>query len=440
MKRRRLLLLLVLLAAIAAACGEGEPEPVPSPTALAVALSPASTPAPEPTAALTPEPMATPTPEPTGTPIPVPEPGMLLDRINTAMGLVTTLHITADIVIKTSKEAESELVVIRFEGEGQPGPEGDGRTLTMMHITSEGADLTFTFETRDVDGVSYTQDPFTGEWEIDEEDESSEDDALDAVLAGQLELENMVVEVDSVDGSPMYRVTGSVPDDPEAEQVVLWADVDDLLARTISIEGLVPASDYEGLVPVDLDQLYQSQEYRLSKFNEPVKVVAPTVKAVPTAEPAPLTASQIFAQVSPAVAFIETSAFTGSGVLIQGGYVVTNAHVVWPFEKVRVVFPDGSEFLDASVLAWDLMGDLAVIGPLDTDIAPLELVDGEDLIIGSDLFLVGYPGEAEKFPQPTFSKGLLSRLRQWEAIEMTYFQTDAAVAGGQSGVESQEVV
>ena len=133
------------------------------------------------------------------------------------------------------------------------------------------------------------------------------------------------------------------------------------------------------------------------------------------------------------MAFIETSAFSGSGVLIQDGYVVTNAHVVWPFEKARVVFPDGSEFPDAPVLSWDLMGDLAVIGPLDTEIAPLELVNGEGLIIGSDVLLIGYPGEAEKFPQPTISRGLLSRYREWEAIEMTYFQTDAPVAGGQSG-------
>jgi hypothetical protein len=119
--------------------------------------------------------------------------------------------------------------------------------------------------------------------------------------------------------------------------------------------------------------------------------------------------------------------------LIEGGYVLTNAHVVWPFDEVRVVFPDGSEHLDAPVLNWDLMGDLAVIGPLDTDITPLALVDGEDVAIGSDVYLIGYPGELEMFPQPTLSRGLISRLREWDAIEMTYFQTDALIAGGQSG-------
>lgn len=100
---------------------------------------------------------------------------------------------------------------------------------------------------------------------------------------------------------------------------------------------------------------------------------------------------------------------------------------------MRVVFPDGSEFLDAPVIAWDVLGDLAVIGPLTTGITPLALEDGEHLVIGSDVLLIGYPAEGEQFPQPSITRGILSRLRQWEPINMTYFQTDATIAGGQSG-------
>ncbi|HEY52311.1 MAG TPA: trypsin-like peptidase domain-containing protein [Caldilineae bacterium] len=167
----------------------------------------------------------------------------------------------------------------------------------------------------------------------------------------------------------------------------------------------------------------------------PTATSLPTDTPVPTATPtpAPLKPNEIFDLVSPSVAFIETEAATGSGVLVDGGYVVTNAHVVWPFQEVRVVFPDGSEFLDAPVVGMDLMGDLAVIGPLETDLPALALVDGEDLIIGNDVYLIGYPGEVEEFPQPTISRGLISRMREWERIGMTYFQTDAAIAGGQSG-------
>lgn len=159
--------------------------------------------------------------------------------------------------------------------------------------------------------------------------------------------------------------------------------------------------------------------------------LTPTPTVTPT--PTPLTAAEIFARVSPSVAFIETPTTQGSGVLIEDGYIVTNAHLVWPFEKVRVVFPDGTEWLDAPVVNWDLLADLAIIGPLVGSGSPLALVDGEDLIIGSDVFLVGYPGEVEPFPQPTITRGLISRRREWEPIEMTYFQTDAVIAAGQSG-------
>ena len=170
---------------------------------------------------------------------------------------------------------------------------------------------------------------------------------------------------------------------------------------------------------------------------EPTATPTPEPTATPTPEPTatpgPLTSPQIFDKVSPSIAFIETVTGTGSGVLIDGGYVVTNAHVVWPFDTVRVVFPDGSEFHGVPVKGWDLLADLAVLGPIDAPTDTLALVDGESLPIGTDMFLIGYPGEVEEFPQPTIARGLLSRVREWESIGITYLQTDAPVIGGQSG-------
>jgi S1-C subfamily serine protease len=161
----------------------------------------------------------------------------------------------------------------------------------------------------------------------------------------------------------------------------------------------------------------------------------PTATPVPspTPTPAPLSPTQIFDTVSPAVAFIDTIVGTGSGFLIKDGYVVTNAHVVWPFADVRITFPDGSEFMDTPVLSWDLMADIAVLGPIETELQPLEPIDGEKSVIGSDVYLIGYPGEVDDFPQPSISRGLISRLREWNREAITYFQSDAAIAGGQSG-------
>ena len=137
--------------------------------------------------------------------------------------------------------------------------------------------------------------------------------------------------------------------------------------------------------------------------------------------------------VSPSILFIETDAGTGSGILVEGGYVVTNYHVVWPYESAWVVFPDGTELQDVLVVGWDPMADLAVLGPVSVPDRPLELVDGEDMAIGSELFLVGYPAEVDQFPEPSITRGILSRFREWDSLGMTYLQTDATIAGGQSG-------
>ena len=149
-----------------------------------------------------------------------------------------------------------------------------------------------------------------------------------------------------------------------------------------------------------------------------------------------MSATDIFDRVAPAIAYVETPASTGSGALTDGGYVVTSAHVVWPFGSARVVFPDGSEFPNAPVKQWDLLADLAVLGPLEappSSSSALPFEGGENPAIGTEAYLIGYPGEVEAFPQPAIVRGIVSRIREWEAAELTYFQTDAAIAGGQSG-------
>ena len=112
---------------------------------------------------------------------------------------------------------------------------------------------------------------------------------------------------------------------------------------------------------------------------------------------------------------------------------MTNVHVTWPWDFVRVVFPDGSEISDVPVISTDWLTDFAILGPVDTDAPTIELIDGEDLPVGSEVYLIGYPAEIEVNPQPALTRGIISRFREWELGEVTYIQTDAAIAGGQSG-------
>ena len=148
---------------------------------------------------------------------------------------------------------------------------------------------------------------------------------------------------------------------------------------------------------------------------------------------APSLAKAVLACVSRSLAFVETPLGTGSGILVEGGYVVTNAHVVDPFGAVDVSFGRGEHHRTVAVKGVDLAADLALLGPVDTDRRPLPLADPAGLVKGDDLFLVGYPGEVDDEPEPTISRGILSRTRKAKEFGLTFLQTDAAIGGGQSG-------
>ena len=168
----------------------------------------------------------------------------------------------------------------------------------------------------------------------------------------------------------------------------------------------------------------------------PTAPPAPSPTPLPTATPtpAPLSGAEIFSRVSPNVPIVITGSGLGSGVLIPGGFIVTNAHVVWGYPNVLVKFPNSDTHRTLPVVGLDLMADLAVIGPVNVLLEGLDLRDGEDLAIGSDVYLVGYPDEVEVFPdKPTISRGVISRFRQWRALDLTLIQSDAATGGGQSG-------
>ncbi len=148
---------------------------------------------------------------------------------------------------------------------------------------------------------------------------------------------------------------------------------------------------------------------------------------------AELSPVEVYEQISPSIALVETPSKFGSGVLIEGGYIVTNHHVVRPHEEAWVVFPDGTELEGVPVVGWDFMADLAVLGPVEVSAPPVRLGSELDLPPGSELLMLGYPAEPEFFPEPTITRGILSRVREWDAYGLTVLQSDSAIAGGQSG-------
>ena len=188
---------------------------------------------------------------------------------------------------------------------------------------------------------------------------------------------------------------------------------------------------------------------RLSQDPEDVEVVYPPAPAGRTSTPTVTTspreespaeessAEEVYQRVAPSLAHIVNGDRTGagSGILIDGGYIITNHHVVEPYDTVaRVVFPDGTELWNVPVVGWAPWADFALLGPVNVPIPPLTLRDGERLAPGSDLFLVGYPAEPDLYaPQPSITQGVLSRSYRESTTGLTVLRTDAATVGGQSG-------
>ena len=161
----------------------------------------------------------------------------------------------------------------------------------------------------------------------------------------------------------------------------------------------------------------------------------PTATSVPepTATPQPLTTAQIFAKISPSVAYVETRSSSGTALLVHGGYLVTNSHILWPNDSIRATFPDGTVIRNVPLVGWDLLTDLAVLGPVNVSAQHLVLAESVTPAIGSEVLTIGYPGSPGNPPQPTLSQGIVSRFREWNETGLTYIQSDANIEGGQSG-------
>jgi len=202
---------------------------------------------------------------------------------------------------------------------------------------------------------------------------------------------------------------------------------------TILTASLLLLSGCAGTPPVSAPSAPADTAALASDTAAAASAASSTTDAEHQASGTPLTAEEVYRRTAQSLPFVETELWSGSGVLIDGGWILTNAHVVWPEQEARVVFADGTELKNVPLARIDLVGDIALLGPVEVTQSPLGITGNEDVSIGSDVFLVGYPMESDAFPQPTIVKGILSRIREWKNEDITFFQTDATAAPGQSG-------
>ncbi len=160
---------------------------------------------------------------------------------------------------------------------------------------------------------------------------------------------------------------------------------------------------------------------------------APTTTVVRSA--APLTTDDVRQTVAPAVGFVTTVNGTGSGVLIEDNLVVTNAHVVWPFDRAQVLFPGARSRRTATVVALDAFSDIAILeiegrSPLPD---PARIGEAAAITAADDLFVVGYPSPEDFGPEVVIDTTSLVQVLDWPYSGVRWIETDAPAVGGQSG-------
>lgn len=173
---------------------------------------------------------------------------------------------------------------------------------------------------------------------------------------------------------------------------------------------------------------------------------APSVSAPPVPEPPPAAVTCPGAEGDPSllracladsvVLLSGPAGSLGTGIVLDDGAIVTNAHVVGFADAVDVTFVDGERIEGVAVVGADVTDDIALLGVPDAERSGvhLEPLPDQNEIDDAELFLVGFPGAVEgEEPAIGLSRGILSRLRPYDEFAQTIVQSDAVIAGGQSG-------
>lgn len=136
----------------------------------------------------------------------------------------------------------------------------------------------------------------------------------------------------------------------------------------------------------------------------------------------------------------ETMYSQGSGVVVEnGGYVLTNYHVIEGGDSFKVLMPNG-EKAEASLVGSDSPLDLAVLkvdGDAAYQLAPVSIGSSSNLIVGSTAIAIGNPGGEDL--ANTVTQGVVSALERSSVYStntkrnVDYIQHDAPINNGNSG-------
>ncbi len=125
----------------------------------------------------------------------------------------------------------------------------------------------------------------------------------------------------------------------------------------------------------------------------------------------------------------------------EGGYILTNNHVIENGERVEILWLDGTR-MEAEIVGADDGTDLAVLKfneAAPADAHPVPMGDSDTLQIGELAIVIGNPGAGDGVLFGTVTAGIVSGLGRDEinannfSRAVSVIQIDAAINGGNSG-------
>lgn len=126
---------------------------------------------------------------------------------------------------------------------------------------------------------------------------------------------------------------------------------------------------------------------------------------------------------------LRTSA--GSGIVITGGKVLTNAHVVAACKGVHVTFASGSR-IEAQIAARDDKDDLALLDTPRQEAEAIRFRDGKPVRAGDGVVVVGFPLSTMLSREANVTTGTISALAGSKG-DNRFLQITAPVQKGNSG-------
>jgi len=157
----------------------------------------------------------------------------------------------------------------------------------------------------------------------------------------------------------------------------------------------------------------------------------------------------VIAAAQPSVVSVETQVVTqygpfqaegrgaGTGIVLDGGYVLTNAHVVEGAREITVTVAGESTARAAHVVGSDPDHDVAVVKVEDaTGLVPAKLGDSDSVAVGDPVVAIG--NALGLAGSPTVTQGIVSALHRSIGTNTSssltgLIQTDTAISSGNSG-------